>query len=69
MATVIWANIGSGNGLLPDGTNPLPELMLTTQSVINELLWHQSPKSKFTVISHDISLYNKFEIYPTEAMS
>ena len=21
----IWVNIGSGNGLLPDGTKPLPE--------------------------------------------
>ena len=25
MATQIWVNIGSGNGLLPDGTKPLPE--------------------------------------------
>ena len=25
----IWVNIGSGNGLLPDGTKPLPEPMLT----------------------------------------
>ena len=24
----IWVNIGSGNGLLPDGTKPLPEPML-----------------------------------------
>ena len=24
-----WDNIGSGNGLLPDGTKPLPEPMLT----------------------------------------
>ena len=29
MATKIWVNIGSGNGLLPDGTEPLPEPMLT----------------------------------------
>ena len=29
MATEIWVNIGSGNGLLPDGTKPLPEPMLT----------------------------------------
>ena len=29
MATEIWVNIGSGNGLLPDGTKPLPESMLT----------------------------------------
>ena len=26
---MIWVNIGSGNGLLPDGTKPLPETMLT----------------------------------------
>ena len=25
----IWVNIGSGNGLLPDGTKPLPEPMLS----------------------------------------
>ena len=29
MASWIWVNIGSGNGLLPDGTKPLPEPMLT----------------------------------------
>ena len=29
MVTQIWVNVGSGNGLLPDGTNPLPEPMLT----------------------------------------
>ena len=30
MATEIWVNISSGNGLLPDGTKPLPEPMLTS---------------------------------------
>ena len=29
MATEISVNIGSGNGLLPDGTKPLPKPMLT----------------------------------------
>ena len=29
MATQILVNIGSGNGLLPDSTKPLPEPMLT----------------------------------------
>ena len=29
MAIEIWVNISSGNGLLPDGTKPLPEPMLT----------------------------------------
>ena len=28
-ATRNWVNIGSGNGLLPNGTKPLPEPMLT----------------------------------------
>ena len=27
MVTEIWVNIGSGNGLLPDGTKPLPDAM------------------------------------------
>ena len=29
MVTGILVNIGSGNGLLPDGTKPLPESVLT----------------------------------------
>ena len=29
MASDILVNTGSGNGLLPDGTKPLPESMLT----------------------------------------
>ena len=29
IATEIWVNIGSDNGLLPNGTKPLPEPMLT----------------------------------------
>ena len=29
MATDIWVNIDSGDGLLPNGTKPLPEPMLT----------------------------------------
>ena len=29
MATYIWVNIVSGNGLLPDGTKPQPEPVLT----------------------------------------
>ena len=33
MTTEIWVNIGSGNGLMPDDTKPLPEPILTNQSV------------------------------------
>ena len=31
MATLIVVNISSGNGLVPDSTEPLPEQMLTSQ--------------------------------------
>ena len=33
MASEILVNTGSGNGLLPDGTKPLPEPMLTSQDI------------------------------------
>ena len=29
IATNIWVNIGSGNGLFPGGTKPLPEPVFT----------------------------------------
>ena len=29
MVTYVWVNIGSGNGLVPDSTKPLPEPVLT----------------------------------------
>ena len=55
MATEIWGNIGSGNGLLPDGTKPLSEPMLTFHHLIpvtymerqfhQRYLNHQSLKS------------------------
>ena len=33
MVAEIWVNIGSGNGLLPDGTKPLPEPMLRSLGI------------------------------------
>ena len=46
----IWVNIGLGNGLLPDGTKPLPEPMLTYQ-------WGSVALSQtnFTGSAHDIN--------------
>ena len=32
--TDIFVNIGSGNGLLPDGTKPLPELIDCTSKML-----------------------------------
>ena len=32
LETYIWVNIASGNGMLPDGTKPSPEPMLTNPS-------------------------------------
>ena len=39
MATWNWVNIGSGNGLLLDGTKPSPE---QCGLVINEACWHKA---------------------------
>ena len=33
MVSEIWVNIGSNNGLLPDGTKPLPKPMFEWSSV------------------------------------
>ena len=30
MVKQIWVNIGSGNGMLPEGTKPLPKPVLTS---------------------------------------
>ena len=54
MVTEIWVNIGSGNGLLPDGTKPLPEPMLT---------YHQQDSveiTNFTASAQDINSQTEF---------
>ena len=48
MATEIWVNIGSGNGLMPDGTKPLPEPMLTNDQ------WDVVTFTHLIAISHKI---------------
>ena len=53
MATEIWVNIGSGNGLLPDGTKPLPEPVLT---------YHQSGPVAFTWGQFHMKLLNIFNL-------
>ena len=44
------ANIGSGNGLVPDGTKPLPETMLTHHERYSVAfnLWHFHKKFSWT---------------------
>ena len=59
MATSIWVNIGSGIGLVPDGTKPIPEPVLLLN---NEVLWH-SPESYFTMSAQGTIMYNKFKNY------
>ena len=51
MDTQIYVNTGSGNGLLPDGTKPLPEPTLT----------FHSPESNFTASAQAIIRHNNFE--------
>ena len=56
MAAYIWVNIDSGNGLLPDGTKPLPETNVDLSSVkpcdisIRRIA-HDIPRSSSTKIS------------------
>ena len=59
MALEILVNTGSGNGLLPDGTKPLPEPMLYI--IISKVLWH-SFECNFTKFE-DTNQYNKIEDY------
>ena len=51
-----------GNGLLPDGTKPLPEPMLTSYHIV---LWH-STKCNFTASSQTNIWCNKYENYILE---
>ena len=47
MATEIQINIGSSDGMLPDGTKPLPELMLTYHERCSVTFnWEQFHKKK-----------------------
>ena len=55
MAIGIWVNIDSGHGLIPDGTQILPELML-----ISEVMWHP-PASVYTANAQATVLYNQFK--------
>ena len=57
MATQIWVNISSGNGLLPDGNKPIPE-----PKFIN----HQqgpvaSTRGNFIENAHDTYIYLCYE--------
>ena len=61
IATLV--NIGSGNGLLPFGTKPLPEPTLTNDQrwlMISGMPWH-SPDSNFIENTQDIYRWNEFE--------
>ena len=64
MATKIWVNIGSGNGLLPDGTKPLPEPNVDLSSVKSSgihlrAILQEIPQPSVTEISLKIT-YLKF---------
>ena len=68
MATKIWVNIGSGNGLVPDGTKPLPEPMLTYhQSDPMTITWRQChrsyPKQQSLKLAWTWLIKNFFEIH------
>ena len=57
--TEIWANISSGNGLLPDANKPLPGPMLASHRLVQCYL----PDSNFTESALATFLCNDFENY------
>ena len=65
MATEIWVNIGTGNGMLPDDTKPLPEPMLTSNQCGSVASW-QPFESIFTASAKATILYNVFENHTFE---
>ena len=63
----IWVNIGLGNGLLPDGTKPLLEPMMTYQLnqcwlIISEVLWH-SPENNISILDMSLKIID-FRLQP-----
>ena len=51
MVMYIWVNIGSGNGLLPDGTKTFLEPILTYRQVSNIRLTKSPNTEKILVLS------------------
>ena len=51
----IYGNIGSGNGLVPDGTKPLPGPV--------------PPETSFTGSAEDVNSWYEFEKYPYKITS
>ena len=61
IATCIWVNIGSRNGLFPDGTKLLPE---TTLLAINKAAWHSFHRN--VSLNTSVNSQAVFEIYTFE---
>ena len=69
MTTEIWVNFGSGNGLLPDGTKPLPEPMLTNhQRSPNDIhiraISQEMPQTSITKIHLKFTYLNIYSNFP-----
>ena len=62
MAREIWVNIGSGNGLLSNGTKPLPEPVLTChQQGPLTFIWGNFAKDT-SATNHQNQLWNYFSL-------
>ena len=60
MATRIWVNIGSGNGLVPDVTKSLPEPMLACYQW-GSVAFTREAVSNFTVSAQPTTLHCEFK--------
>ena len=65
MTTEIWVNIGSGNGLLPDDTKPLPDWSSVKASDIHiRGISQQMPQPTITKIRLKITCLNFQSNFP-----
>ena len=65
MTTLIWVNIDSSNGLVPDGTKPLPEPMLANHQWFL-WLWEEYPKKSSWCQSDSVIWVCKEKKYITD---
>ena len=60
MVTWNWVNIGSGNGVLPDGTKPLPQPMLTYHVTHLKAILLEIPQPSNTKLAWKLLILNLF---------
>ena len=64
MATYIWVNIDTGNGLLPDDAKPLHKQMLTSHPGAKSFTWR-----RFTADAQMSTFHDDLECYASKIIA